>query len=109
MELSEIKKSQVDEIHFDEKVLLATQTINWFAVRQEKLHRQLKVAASKTDELKDVAAAHDKMHAQVLKGLNKILEDWGNFIDGNDALDEIDTVVTTPAYDILNNRFAPES
>lgn len=118
MELNEVNKSEVDEVSFDERVLLATQTLNWFAVRQEKIFqqfRQIEAAKEKINDeetnkvFSDMVKNHQEVRDKVLKTLADLLEDWGNFIDGQDALDSVDEVVTQPAYDIFNNRYKQET
>lgn len=115
MNLEEIKKSTIDEPEFDEKVLLACQTIIWFAVRNEKMFQQFKQVHNAKVKEKDtikiidnIIKNHSKYRNMVLKSLNKILENWGTFLDGQDAVDAIDEIVTTPTYDILNNRYQEE-
>lgn len=110
MSLQEIKKSEIDEPSFDEKVLLATSTLNWFAVRQEKILNQFKqIEGSKKGTVNGIIKNHTEIQEKVLAGLINILEEWGNFIDGQDALDEIDNIVTEPTYDILYERYEPET
>ena len=110
MSLQEIKKSSIDEPTFDEKVLLATHAINWFAIRTEKIHRQLSIIADKVPDKVHVNSLKDwdEMRADVLKKLQAIMEDFGNFIDGRDANDPIDGIVTEPLYDIVYERYQPE-
>lgn len=111
MNLQEVKKSSIDEPHFDEKVLLATQTLNWFAVRSEKVFQQMKSISKKLpddDVIVDSVKEQEEMRSEVLQKLKSLLEEWGNFIDSRDALDGVDEVVTTPAYDVLYNRYEPE-
>lgn len=108
MPLSEVKKSQVDSVHFDEKILLITQTLNWFAVRQEKIFMQIEMAHKKGAPVEGSKKGFDEIRSSILKDLTKVMEDWGNWIDGHDSLDEVDSIVTEAAYDVVNERYQSE-
>lgn len=112
MDLQEVNKNEVDEPSFDEQVLLATQTINWISVRLQKIFQQ-------QQQICDKPGAKEKF-PYLINGVNNIqsfqnefitdliglTERIGNFIDGIDANDQIDTVVTKAAYDVLYQRYS---
>lgn len=111
MALNEVKKSDLDEISFDEKILLATHGINWFAIRTGKIWMQLKTAAERMPDDKAMQQSlknWDKIRVEILKKVVAVLEHFGNFVDGQDANDEIDNIVTEPSFDILYERYKPE-
>lgn len=111
MALNEVKKSDIDEVNFDEKILLATHGINWFAIRTEKIWMQLKTAAERLPDDKVMQQSlkdWDEIRAEILKKTVEVLERFGNYVDGRDANDEIDNIVTEPSYDILYERYEPE-
>lgn len=119
MNLSEVKKSEVDEIGFVEKTLLAAHAITWMAYRASQVYEQQKVMLSYKDKegfpkdtmgvLKKSIKDFEDEFNEVIAALIKITEQLGNFVDGKDMIDAVDTVVTEPAFDILYERYAPEA
>jgi hypothetical protein len=110
MELNELKKSEVDEPRFDEKILLATHGINWLAIRSEKVYQQLVhiSEATKGDIHKKSIQHWQELRNDILKKITSVLEEFGNFVEGRGATDNLDGIVTTPSYDILYERYAED-
>src|SRR5689334_18304057 len=111
MTLNEVKKSEVDEVSSVEKIILATNAITWMATRSERILRQLKTLKGSQQNADSVIAGivdrHEKSLSDAVESLTKVAEVLGNFLSNEDASDDIDTVVTMPAFDILYERYAP--
>jgi hypothetical protein len=110
MTLQEVNKSEVDKVSSIEKVLLATHTIAWMSTRLTRLLLQFKQiqATSPNETIAGIIERHESTLNMVVIKLTSIAENLGNFVDGEDAIDAIDTIVTQPAFDILYDRFNNE-
>lgn len=95
----------IEKLDSFNKILLATSTINYMASACDRVNEQCKTLCNvKSDTggaLSDGIKERTKALEKVLRDLNKILESFGNFLDGRDCVCMIDTRVYKVPLEIL--------
>jgi hypothetical protein len=93
-----------------QKIILATQTINWLSYRLSNITDELyRIPDNNIDEVgRDIVTKsikeHDVIMQDIVNKLTIICNDLGDYMNSNDCVDRLDDSVTKEAMDILNGK-----
>lgn len=85
-----------------EQILLATQTIQWLALRQTSITDQIRHVQDPAGVIAEAVEIDDGVIAGLTQQLVQIANDLGDYMNAHDSIDENDEKVVNGALSILN-------
>lgn len=83
------------------KILLATGTINYMAASVDSLNQHMRYVQDPNGWHKEGIEEREKVLAETVEDLKKIMNRLGDIINAHDSLSAVDQYVTTPTFNVV--------